>query len=56
MYCEFIKMLTLVNQTNGRDLQPQEEACLHSSKEGQNIVISILNSIKTPFFHRVLLF
>ena len=49
-------MLTLVNQTNGRDLQPQEEACLHSSKEAQNIVISIFNSIKKPFFHRVLLF
>jgi hypothetical protein len=49
-------MLTLVNQTNGRDLQPQEEACLHSSKEGQNIVISIFIAIITPFFHRVLLF
>jgi hypothetical protein len=44
-YYEFIKMLTLVNRTNGRDQQPREVAFLHSSKVSQNIMTSILDSM-----------
>jgi len=38
---EFVMMSTLVNQTNGRDLQPQEEVYLDFFQEDQNIVTSI---------------
>jgi hypothetical protein len=39
----------LANQTNDRDPQLQEEACLHFFREGQNIAINIPVSIKNYF-------